>query len=133
MKRIFNCALLCFLMVFSTETAFCQTQKFREIHKVKKKETIFGIARQYGITIQDLVDANPEMNTPGYELKKDSYIAIPYPKSQTSHAETAAAPVSTPAQSKTVTAKSRAKGDPIRLGVMLPLHNANGDGRRMVC
>ena len=98
----------------------------------KKKETIFGIARQYGITIQDLVDANPEMNTPGYELKKDSYIAIPYPKSQTSSAEPAAAPVSTPAQSKTVAAKSRGKGDPIRLGVMLPLHDINGDGRRMV-
>ena len=132
MKRIFNCVLLGILMAFSTETAFCQTQKFREIHKVKKKETIFGIARQYGLTIQELIDANPEMNNPGYELKKDSYIAIPYPKSQTSPASTAAAPASKPAQEKPIAVKSRAKGDPIRLGVMLPLHNANGDGRRMV-
>ena len=118
-------------MAFSTETAFCQTQKWREIHKVKKKETIFGIARQYGITIQDLVDANPEMNTPGYELKKDSYIAIPYPKQETSSPQPVETPVSVNRQA-TAVKKTRAKGVPIRLGVMLPLHDINGDGRRMV-
>ena len=118
-------------MAFSTETAFCQTQKWREIHKVKKKETIFGIARQYGITIQDLVDANPEMNTPGYELKKDSYICIPYPKQETSSPQPVETPVSVNRQATTVK-KTRAKGAPIRRGVMLPLHDINGDGRRMV-
>ena len=131
MKRIFNCVLLGILMAFSTETAFCQTSKWREIHKVKKKETIFGIARQYGITIQELVDANPEMNSPGYELKKDSYIAIPYPKKETTSPQPVETPVSVNRQ-ETAVKKTRAKNAPIRLGVMLPLHNINGDGRRMV-
>lgn len=71
-------------------------------HTVKKKETLFGIARTYGLSTQQLVEANPVMNTPGYQLKKGDVIKIP------------------------VAAK------PIRLGVMLPLHDDNGDGRRMV-
>ena len=94
MKRIFYGCFIAFLMAFVAQTAYCQTQKWREIHKVKKKETIFGIARQYGITIQELVDANPEMNTPGYELKKDSYICIPFPKTATNSVQTVETPVS---------------------------------------
>ena len=132
MKRIFNCFLLSFLLAFVAQTAYCQTQKWREIHKVKKKETIFGIARQYGITIQELADANPEMNTPGYELKKDSYICIPFPKTATNSVQTVETPVSVKQQPAPIAIKTRAKGAPIRLGVMLPLHDVNGDGRRMI-
>ncbi|MBR1395636.1 MAG: ABC transporter substrate-binding protein [Prevotella sp.] len=132
MKRIFYGCFIAFLMAFVAQTAYCQTQKWREIHKVKKKETIFGIARQYGITIQELVDANPEMNTPGYELKKDSYICIPYPKTQNSSSQTVETPVSVSRQPVQAPLKMRVKGTPIRLGVMLPLHDINGDGRRMV-
>ena len=39
-------------------------------HKVKKKETIFGIAKEYGVSIQELINANPEMKEEGYELKR---------------------------------------------------------------
>ena len=37
----------------------------RGLHKVKKKETIFGIAKMYDLTLDDLMKANPEMNQPG--------------------------------------------------------------------
>lgn len=47
-----------------------QTQNYREMHKVKKGETVFGIAKKYEITIEELVKANPDMNSVGYELKK---------------------------------------------------------------
>ena len=82
MKQILKHVLLGVVLAFTADVAMAQAQKGREVHKVKKKETIFGIARQYGLSVQDLVDANPEMNTPGYELKKDSYIVIPTPKGQ---------------------------------------------------
>ena len=128
--RILKSLLMTVLLAFMAEVAFAQAQKWRQMHKVKKKETIFGISRQYGITVQELVDANPEMNTPGYELKKDSYIAIPFSK-----AEQAQQPVERPAavsrQAEPAT-RVRQKGAPIKLGVMLPLHDVNGDGRRMV-
>ena len=116
--------MLAVMAAFVTEPVFAQQQNWREIHKVKKKETVFGIARQYGLTIQELVDANPEMNTPGYELKKDSYIFIPYAKTDQTPSQT------TQPKQEPVAEKER-KGA-IQLGVMLPLHDINGDGRRMV-
>ena len=42
------------------------TESIRGLHKVKKKETIFGISKMYGITIDQLIEANPEMKTPDY-------------------------------------------------------------------
>lgn len=96
-----------------------QTTKWREMHKVKKKETIFGIARKYGITVTELIKANPEMNQPGYELKKDDYIYIPYPSD---HKENP--------QPQTPSTHVAAKA--VNVGIVLPLHNVDGDGRRMV-
>ena len=129
MKRILTYLLFSAILAFGADTAFAQVQGNRELHKVKKKETIFGIARQYGLSVQDLVNANPEMNTPGYELKKDSYIVIPSKEQVTQ--DTKPQPVEQP-----VTVNRQAPvaktGAPIRLGVMLPLHDINGDGRRMV-
>ena len=52
------------LFAFSLNTV-AQITKWREMHKVKKKETIFGIARDYGLTVDQLMKANPEMSQPG--------------------------------------------------------------------
>jgi LysM repeat protein len=71
--------MLLVLLCLTAETALAQVQTFRDMHKVKRKETIFGIARDYGLTVQELIDANPEMKAPGYELKKGTFIKIPFP------------------------------------------------------
>ena len=121
MKRLLRYFWVLLVLFGTCESLLAQTKSnIREMHKVKKKETIFGIARDNGLTIQELIQANPEMNTPGYELKKGTFIVIPYPKTQVEPA-TKVAP-STMVEKKTS----------IRLGVMLPLHNDNGDGKRMV-
>ena len=137
MERVYSYVLAVFLVFVAVEPAIGQTNKWREIHKVKKKETIFGIARQYGLTIQDLINANPEMNQPGYELKKDTYVVIPYAKD--SKAETDTSTVAAGKAETSVSGKvpapvktSQQLNRPIRMGVMLPLHDINGDGRRMV-
>lgn len=109
-----NCFLrpffVCLLMLFSV-SAFAQTQP--EMHKVAKHETVYGIAHQYGLTEQELISANPEMSLPDFKLKKGMYLFIP----------------------KTAIAKSvgtdNIKGRAIRVGVLLPLHDINGDGKRM--
>lgn len=111
MKRTYIRLLFVALLLFTMQPAFAQTTHIE--HKVKKKETVFGIARDYGITLQQLIDANPQMNQPGYQLKKDEVVKIPL---------STAVPVKA----------TSALGHTIRLGVMLPLHNINGDGRRMV-
>ena len=129
MKRLLKYLLFGIILTFAADTAMAQAQKGREVHKVKKKETIFGIARQYGLSVQELVDANPEMNTPGYELKKDSYIIIPLKAQEGQEAKPQ--PVEQPVNVNRQPSVVKPNGT-IRLGVMLPLHDVNGDGRRMV-
>lgn len=122
MKHFLGCILLlvCF---FVSMACPAQNKQWKEMHKVKRSETIFGIAKKYGITVNELIKANPEMNTPGYELKKGDYIFIPYPDKTVQHKT----------EAKGGTAKAVVpSGKQLKVGVVLPLHNVDGDGRRMV-
>ncbi len=110
-------------MMAAMTDAMAQQTKCKEMHKVKRKETLFGIAKDNGITIEQLIDANPEMQKQGYELKKGTYICIPYPKQQTN---------ATITETKQQPAEKDVTQREIRMGVMLPLHDNNGDGKRMV-
>lgn len=51
----------------------------RDMHKVKRKETIFSISRQYNISEKALKDANPELVK---GMKKGQLICIPYPQEE---------------------------------------------------
>lgn len=104
-----------------------QNSSYREMHKVKKGETIFGIAKKYGITIEALIQANPDMNAVGYELKKGDYIFIPYQKNPTMSAAQKGT-----AKPAIAALTQKATGPVVKVGVMLPLHNVDGDGRRML-
>ena len=53
----------------------------KEMHKVGRKETVYSIARQYGISEQELLDANRDIQDPK-KLKKGMLLCIPYPKAQ---------------------------------------------------
>lgn len=128
------------------------TTQWRDIHKVKRHETVFGIARAYDITIDELLDANPEMRQKGYELKKGDQIFIPYSKDKSQ--QTAAQGNNTTAINKanagvasknnTVASKANAgatkqkaqtvaKGQSVvRVGVMLPFLDHSSEGTRMV-
>lgn len=55
-------------------------ENFQDLHKVKKKETIYGLAQKYGITEDELREANPELLLPNAQLKKGEYLRIPYKK-----------------------------------------------------
>lgn len=73
----------------SNQSATDKTKKqaWREMHKVERKETIFSISQQYGITQEELIAANPELRT--QKLKKGSFLFIPYPKSEQPKEDTA--------------------------------------------
>ena len=131
MTQILKNILLMTLFCFTAETALAQVNNFRDMHKVKRKETIFGIARDNGLTVQELIDANPEMNSPGYELKKGDYIKIPVPSnSQEPTSASSTQEISMPTKPQVLDTDMRQRE--IRVGIMLPLHNINGDGKRMV-
>ncbi len=139
MRQIRRYVLAAVAVMIVSGMAMAQTTKWKEIHKVKKKETIFGIARDNGLTVDELIAANPEMTKPGYELKKGETIFIPYPsgpdKTLTA-AQQAQQAKAAQVGDKAGAAKGKDDVDmrrrEIRVGVMLPLHDINGDGRRMV-
>ena len=74
------------------------------MYQVKKKDTLFGIAKNFGLTLEELINANPEMKVAGYELKKGDYIFIPYPSNA------AQKPTSTSAASATKPQSQSAAG-----------------------
>ena len=116
--------LILFVCAFAIGSlSFAQTNKWQDLYKVKKKDTIYGIAQKYGITIDDLIKANPDMQKSDYVLKKGDQLLIPYPK----QAATAA-----PSTTSTASTASKHKvAGTIGVGIMLPLHNIDGDGQRM--
>lgn len=115
---------------------FAQTTKWRDIYTVKKKDTIFGIANSYGLSLPELMDANPEMKQEGYMLQKGTTLFIPYAKGQKNPNQKATTATTAAASQKT-TAPAAAKpaatvSNAVKIGVMLPLHDVDGDGKRMV-
>lgn len=117
MKRILRYFLICALI--SAQPVASAAQSVRT-HKVQKKETQYGIAKMYGITVEQLVEANPGMELPGYKLKKGAVINIPDAANSVSHVVAG--------NNENADVRERS----IRVGVMLPLHNVNNDGKRMI-
>lgn len=135
MTRLFRYFLLFATLFLVTGMVSAQvTESIRGLHKVKKKETVFGISRMYELTIEELIAANPEMNSPGYELKKGDVIKIPFAKAN--QPQPTESQKSNQQESEFANVNHQGEmgsaSHPIRLGVMLPLHDINGDGRRMV-
>ena len=107
---------------------FVTSAQAQQVHKVKKQETIYGISRDYNITIDELMSANPEMKNADFKLKKGMKINIPAKAKEEAVKEQKLTNSSVSAAPKQVgDVRNRA----IRLGVMLPLHDENGDGKRM--
>ena len=78
MERLRYFAMVLFLLVGMVAAA--QTTRIRTQHKVAKGETIFGIAKSYEVTMEDLIEVNPPMKEVGYELKKGDILNIPFSK-----------------------------------------------------
>ena len=62
--------LLVLFVAFLCIPVDAQNLKWRDMYQVKKKDTLFGIAKNFGLTLEELINANPEMKVAGYELKK---------------------------------------------------------------
>ncbi len=91
----------------------------REMHKVAKKETVWSISQRYGITVDELIAANPEMKAEGYKLKKGNFLCIPYAKPQQAEVQ------------KPVVDKSNALSA-VNVAVVLPLTSGGVEVERSV-
>jgi LysM repeat protein len=120
MHTFFRSITILFSLAFAL-TAFAQTSDTYETYKVKKKDTVYGIAHKYNVSIDDLLKANPGAADANFNLKKGTVLNIPKTK------------VTTQTKPQTAEKKPATKAsDDIKIGVMLPLHNNDGDGRRML-
>jgi LysM repeat protein len=63
----------------------------REMHKVKRKETVYSISHKYGISEAALIAANPELKGE-HKIKRGSYLCIPYPTATVEQPDTAVLP-----------------------------------------
>lgn len=104
------------LVLACSISLMAQTPEWQDVYKVKRKDTVYGIATRYGITVEELLQANPDISASDYKLKKGMKLYIPV------HKEAPQEPVK-PAYTGIET---------VHVGVMLPLHNNDGDGKRMI-
>ena len=73
-RKLLKLAILALLTaVLSTTAAFAQQGV--TTHKVKKGETLYRIAATYGLTVEDIEQANPQLS--GKTLKKGTKLLIP--------------------------------------------------------
>ena len=104
----------------------------RDMHRVERKETVYSICKQYGITEEELLAANPEIKTK--KLKKGKFLCIPYPK-ETANTTTPTQPQTnldatlTDAQLFDKNKKKNEKISTIKAAVVLPF-NTDGTGTR---
>lgn len=124
--------LFMMFVAFLCTTAVAQNLKWRDMYQVKKKDTIFGIAKSFGLTIEELINANPEMKVAGYELKKGDYIFIPYPSNAPSKQSAATPNAKQQSQGTSKNPVQAQASRTIKVGIVLPLHDVDGDGKRMV-
>lgn len=114
------------LAAAENQTAAIQSRpQCREMHKVKRKETIYSIAKQYGLTEADLRNANPEMHSPDYKLKKGDFICIPYAPER-KQAE------NQPSNAELIPQKAISPKTYIRMGVVLPLKGGKQENAKML-
>ena len=105
----------------------------REMHKVKRKETIFSISREYNITEAELIAANPELKGKD-KIKRGSWLCIPYPSSavqQTTDVQT----IPTDSELFNENKKKNVHFKTIKAAVILPFLNTSKnvpDQRRVV-
>ena len=116
----------------ASQSVVIPQQSYRDIHKVKRWETIYSICREYGITEEELIAANPELKTE--KLKRGKYIRIPF------HKQMPVAPVVTPGESamptnselfERINSDTKRKNQ-LKVAVMLPfMLNGGNQGEQM--
>lgn len=82
--------------------------EWRDMHKVARKETIFSISQQYGITQEELIAANPELKNG--KLKKEasfSFLTLNHRKQERQHRLHRQLPATKNSSKKILSAKSR--------------------------
>ncbi len=107
----------------------------RDMHKVKRRETIYSISRQYGISEAELIAANPELQDKKAKLKRGSLLCIPYSAEEVKQQQKAAeAAAPTDSQIFNENRKEAKRYGTIKAAIILPFLDGvpQGEAERMV-
>lgn len=105
----------------------------RDMHKVKRRETVYSICREYGITEAELIAANPELKGHTDKLDRGSWLCIPYPASQQPVPDPQPTHTPTNAELFEANAEQTKRFKTIRAAVVLPFYNvAKSEAARMI-
>lgn len=81
--------------VFQTTTApatrSIETPKCKGMYVAEDKETLYSISHKFGVTVEELVEANPELENGG--VKPNQKLCIPFSKKELEEINKAAAPI----------------------------------------
>ncbi|MBE6286627.1 MAG: LysM peptidoglycan-binding domain-containing protein [Mediterranea massiliensis] len=116
----------------STEIQAPVVPKCREMHKVKRKETVYSISREYGITQEELIAANPELEGKN-KIKRGTFLCIPYTQEKKEEIIIANTPTDTELLQE-ADKNERKIGSSIKAAIILPFLDGvpTSDVQRMV-
>jgi LysM repeat protein len=89
----------------------------REMHTVKRKETIYSVSKEYGITEQELIAANPELKD---GMKRGQLLCIPYPTTNRSKTQSGSSVPTSDGELFRAGEKSVRKYATIKAALLLP-------------
>lgn len=101
--------------------------RVKTTYQIKKKDTLYRIALEYGVTIQELIDVNPGLTEEG-KLKKGEWLNIPYSRAERQAEESRLA--SERAQAEAAAKKSHKSH--LNIAVVLPLKENTERGGKMI-
>lgn len=115
----------------AAQTSSGKKTGWRDMHKVERKETIFSISRQYGISEEELIAANPELKKG--KLKRGSFLFIPYPASKQPAKEAEKTPARIPSNEELFAQNKQSlkKIQNIKAAVLLPFTEGKNRDEQM--
>lgn len=103
----------------------------REMHKVKRRETVYSISRLYGISEEELLAANPELEGKT-KIKRGKMLCIPYPTAQIMQPTGTSQSIPTDRELFSKNAPKSQRFNTIKAAVILPFLDAPQESARMV-
>lgn len=115
----------------AAQTSSGKKTDWRDMHKVERKGTIFSISRQYGISEEELIAANPELKKG--KLKRGSFLFIPYPASKQPAKEAEKTPARIPSNEELFAQNKQSlkKIQNIKAAVLLPFTEGKNRDEQM--
>jgi len=110
----------------STSTPQNAKGNIKTTYQIKKKDTLYRIALEHNLTIQEIIDANPGLTEEG-KLKKGEWISIPY-----SRAEKQAEANRVEAERAAKATAKKSHKSHLNIAVILPLKENTERGGKMV-